>query len=289
MGRRPCCDKVGLKKGPWTAEEDGKLISFIRTHGQCCWRAVPKLAGLLRCGKSCRLRWTNYLRPDLKRGFLSEFEEQVVIDLHASLGNRWSKIAAHLPGRTDNEIKNLWNTYIKKKLEKVGIDPQTHQPLQRSNDDNVNDQKQDQLEQERVDQAIVDNIIRSKDSTTPSDQLLGPKLKGQKEEEEEEPMITQQHGEVTDSSAASISTSSTTISPSSSSSTASNSLIQEYYWPQLPSMDQWGESYLWGFDDSTAYSWDLGYGGGKVAMDAFGNCHMISVLDEEDSWRFALL
>ncbi|KAI4299602.1 hypothetical protein L6164_033045 [Bauhinia variegata] len=129
MGRQPCCDKVGLKKGPWTAEEDKKLINFILINGQCCWRAVPKLAGLLRCGKSCRLRWTNYLRPDLKRGLLSEYEEKMVIDLHAKLGNRWSKIASHLPGRTDNEIKNHWNTHIKKKLKKMGIDPVTHKPL----------------------------------------------------------------------------------------------------------------------------------------------------------------
>lgn len=129
MGRQPCCDKVGLKKGPWTAEEDRKLISFILTNGQCCWRAVPKLAGLLRCGKSCRLRWTNYLRPDLKRGLLTEQEEKLVIDLHAQLGNRWSKIASHLPGRTDNEIKNHWNTHIKKKLKKMGLDPVTHKPL----------------------------------------------------------------------------------------------------------------------------------------------------------------
>ncbi|XP_041007337.1 MYB-like transcription factor ODO1 [Juglans microcarpa x Juglans regia] len=129
MGRQPCCDKLGVKKGPWTVEEDKKLVNFILTHGQCCWRAVPKLAGLRRCGKSCRLRWTNYLRPDLKRGLLTDAEEQLVIDLHARLGNRWSKIAARLPGRTDNEIKNHWNTHIKKKLIKMGIDPITHESL----------------------------------------------------------------------------------------------------------------------------------------------------------------
>ncbi|XP_022961131.1 transcription factor MYB20-like [Cucurbita moschata] len=145
MGRQPCCDKVGLKKGPWTAEEDKKLINFLHTNGQCCWRAVPKLAGLLRCGKSCRLRWTNYLRPDLKRGLLSEYEEKMVVDLHSQMGNRWSKIASHLPGRTDNEIKNHWNTHIKKKLKKMGIDPQTHKPISPlSNDAHLahqNDQK----------------------------------------------------------------------------------------------------------------------------------------------------
>ncbi|BFG23190.1 hypothetical protein CerSpe_094640 [Prunus speciosa] len=131
MGRQPCCDKLGVKKGPWTAEEDKKLVNFLLAHGQCCWRAVPKLAGLRRCGKSCRLRWTNYLRPDLKRGLLNEAEEQLVIDLHSRLGNRWSKIAAGLPGRTDNEIKNHWNTHIKKKLIKMGIDPITHEPLRK--------------------------------------------------------------------------------------------------------------------------------------------------------------
>ncbi|XP_010676208.2 MYB-like transcription factor ODO1 [Beta vulgaris subsp. vulgaris] len=136
MGRQPCCDKLGVKKGPWTAEEDKKLINFILTNGQCCWRAVPKLAGLRRCGKSCRLRWTNYLRPDLKRGLLSDSEEQLVIDLHARLGNRWSKIAARLPGRTDNEIKNHWNTHIKKKLIKMGIDPITHEPLNKDQSPN---------------------------------------------------------------------------------------------------------------------------------------------------------
>ncbi|KAH7692641.1 Zinc finger RING/FYVE/PHD-type protein [Dioscorea alata] len=134
MGRQPCCDKLGVKKGPWTAEEDKKLINFILNNGQCCWRAVPKLAGLSRCGKSCRLRWTNYLRPDLKRGLFTDSEEQLVIDLHARLGNRWSKIAAKLPGRTDNEIKNHWNTHIKKKLMKMGIDPVTHEPLHEKKD-----------------------------------------------------------------------------------------------------------------------------------------------------------
>ncbi|MED6160087.1 MYB-like transcription factor odo1 [Stylosanthes scabra] len=148
MGRQPCCDKLGVKKGPWTADEDKKLINFILTNGQCCWRAVPKLAGLRRCGKSCRLRWTNYLRPDLKRGLLTQAEEQLVIDLHARLGNRWSKIAARLPGRTDNEIKNHWNTHIKKKLIKMGIDPVTHEPLSK-NESSSSPQDQKNLQQQQ--------------------------------------------------------------------------------------------------------------------------------------------
>ncbi|KAG7989568.1 hypothetical protein I3843_03G246700 [Carya illinoinensis] len=116
MVRAPCCEKMGLKKGPWTSEEDQILINYIQLYGHGNWRALPKLAGLLRCGKSCRLRWTNYLRPDIKRGNFSREEEDTIINLHEMLGNRWSAIAARLPGRTDNEIKNVWHTHLKKKL-----------------------------------------------------------------------------------------------------------------------------------------------------------------------------
>ncbi|XP_062225833.1 transcription factor MYB16-like [Phragmites australis] len=128
MGRSPCCEKEGLKKGPWTPEEDQKLLAYIEQYGHGCWRSLPGKAGLQRCGKSCRLRWTNYLRPDIKRGKFSLQEEQTIIQLHALLGNRWSAIATHLPKRTDNEIKNYWNTHLKKRLAKMGIDPVTHKP-----------------------------------------------------------------------------------------------------------------------------------------------------------------
>ncbi|XP_027347090.1 transcription factor MYB102-like [Abrus precatorius] len=128
MGRAPCCDKNGLKKGPWTPEEDQKLIDYIQKYGYGNWRILPKNAGLQRCGKSCRLRWTNYLRPDIKRGRFSFEEEETIIQLHSILGNKWSAIASRLPGRTDNEIKNYWNTHIRKRLLRMGIDPVTHSP-----------------------------------------------------------------------------------------------------------------------------------------------------------------
>lgn len=129
MGRHSCCQKQKLRKGLWSPEEDEKLICHITKYGHGCWSSVPKQAGLQRCGKSCRLRWINYLRPDLKRGTFSAMEEKLIIELHAILGNRWSQIASHLPGRTDNEIKNFWNSCIKKKLKQAGLDPVTHQPI----------------------------------------------------------------------------------------------------------------------------------------------------------------
>ncbi|KAL8171236.1 hypothetical protein V2J09_023040 [Rumex salicifolius] len=118
MGRKVSrVSKEGVKKGAWTPEEDAILSQFILSHGEGKWNSLPRRSGLKRCGKSCRLRWLNYLRPDIKRGNISPDEEDLIIRLHKLLGNRWSLIAGRLPGRTDNEIKNYWNTNLSKKLE----------------------------------------------------------------------------------------------------------------------------------------------------------------------------
>ncbi|KAL2897045.1 Transcription factor MYB3 [Bienertia sinuspersici] len=124
--RKACCNKDGRSKGPWSKEEDQKLIDYIKLHGDGCWHSLPKAAGLDRCGKSCRLRWMNYLKPDIKRGNFAQDEEDLIIKLHALLGNRWSLIAGRLPGRTDNEVKNYWHSHIRKKLICMGIDPNNH-------------------------------------------------------------------------------------------------------------------------------------------------------------------
>ncbi|XP_073143568.1 transcription factor GAMYB-like isoform X2 [Henckelia pumila] len=129
---------VSLKKGPWTTAEDAILVEYVTKHGEGNWNAIQRHVGLARCGKSCRLRWANHLRPDLKKGAFTLEEENLIIELHAKMGNKWAKMAAELPGRTDNEIKNYWNTRIKRR-QRAGLPiypPDLHMQLFNANQQN---------------------------------------------------------------------------------------------------------------------------------------------------------
>ncbi|KAK8559130.1 hypothetical protein V6N13_098723 [Hibiscus sabdariffa] len=138
------------KRGLWKAEEDMILKNYVETHGEGNWATVSKRSGLKRGGKSCRLRWKNYLRPNIKRGEMSKEEEDLIIRMHNLLGNRWSLIAGRLPGRTDNEVKNYWNTHLNKKTctvlgKRKSIDHSTTQHIanHHNNNNNTIDQNQD--------------------------------------------------------------------------------------------------------------------------------------------------
>ncbi|XP_057795308.1 transcription factor MYB92-like [Salvia miltiorrhiza] len=103
------------RKGAWSKDEDEKLKTAVDQLGDKNWVRIEKFSGLARPAKNCRLRWINYLRPNLKKYPFTKQEQDLIFQLHATYGNAWSRIASHLPGRSDNEIKNFWHKSAKKR------------------------------------------------------------------------------------------------------------------------------------------------------------------------------
>ncbi|XP_020219742.1 transcription factor MYB114 [Cajanus cajan] len=141
----------GVRKGAWSKIEDDLLKTWVQIYGEGKWHLVPQRAGLNRCSKSCRMRWLNYLKPNIKRGDFSEDEIDMMIRLHKLLGNRWSLIAGRLPGRTSNDVKNYWNTYMRRKV-------QSH-----NNDNNV---KQQEVESTVKPHEVIKPVPRSLSKTS---------------------------------------------------------------------------------------------------------------------------
>ncbi|WVZ79476.1 hypothetical protein U9M48_027050 [Paspalum notatum var. saurae] len=159
--------KPQLRKGPWTPEEDKRLKEYVEAHGEGNWNQVQRNAGLNRCGKSCRLRWANHLRPDLKKGPFDDKEVELILKLHIKWGNKWAKMALHLPGRTDNEIKNFWNTRLKRQ-QRAGLPIYPEHLLSQDPDEDMNSHTPDESRgRKRSNESSQEKVLQMVDIMEP--------------------------------------------------------------------------------------------------------------------------
>ncbi|KAI7752797.1 hypothetical protein M8C21_021749, partial [Ambrosia artemisiifolia] len=159
-----------LRRGPWLEEEDEILTAIVGALGEKHWDALAKQSGLRRSGKSCRLRWMNYLRPNLKHGEITQEEEDIILDLHKQWGSKWSKIAKRLPGRTDNEIKNYWRSHLKKKIEAQETECTEGTKTSSKQDIPIRDRSLDAIDIERR-MSENEGILGISTYETPNDQM----------------------------------------------------------------------------------------------------------------------
>ncbi|KAL8208122.1 hypothetical protein R6Q57_007534 [Mikania cordata] len=172
MVKKPTFDKNGLKKGAWSEDEDNKLRAYIQRYGHWNWGLLPKFAGLSRSGKSCRLRWVNYLRPDIKHGNFTKEEDELIVEFHQKLGNKWSEMAAYMPGRSDNEIKNRWHTHLKKQAKKDQDFVSQNEHIQtiesdQANTEENNVQNSDLEFQQEVEMLLAESPLYSSNTNLP--------------------------------------------------------------------------------------------------------------------------